>query len=620
MKKIIINLKRRTDRKESFLNNNPKLKDFDFLEAFDSKNITHHQLLNLGFGTHPFWKDPHHNRKITSGEVGCAISHMKAWKLCAESDSPLVIFEDDAVIVDKLFNESEIENLIGDGYNIIYLSHIEQIPDESKNVGEKYVKPKYPYNLHSYVVTPEAARILLSMNFDRMIIPADDFVARVLDKLNPIAYKEDVAVQLSRDESISDVEYSCEEDFFIDFNIHPLTVGTDRKKCIPLNDSGARMGIYPKNLGSGDIWQNDMSSPAGGRKINLLKEYIADLPDNDVVLFTDAYDVFYADDLDTITRRFLGFNSRILFSAEQYIWPDKSLADKFPESETKYRYLNSGTFIAEVGELKKVLDEDISDDEDDQLYYQKKFLSGEFDIKLDYEGYIFITHEEEVRKEGFQLYNPATNTMGCVYHGNGGNTAKIKFKELYKDFFPKLPTLYLPVYNNVDVIDRDMLVVNFMAQSQCEDLISIADRHGGWENLEGDKFPALEIRMSELGLFDEIKTHWEKELYPVIEKYWYPIEMYGLRDAFVMRYSIDTQTSLTNHHDASHVTGSVKLNDDYVGAELKFSRQNISNKDIPVGRAILFPGMVTHGHECTELESGVKYSLTMWTKRHPDDN
>ena len=67
------------------------------------------------------------------------------------------------------------------------------------------------------------------------------------------------------------------------------------------------------------------------------------------------------------------------------------------------------------------------------------------------------------------------------------------------------------------------------------------------------------------------------------------------------------------------VTGSVKLNNDYVGADLLFPRQNISNKDVPVGRAIIFPGQVTHGHECTELKSGIKYSLTMWTSRYSGD-
>ena len=82
---------------------------------------------------------------------------------------------------------------------------------------------------------------------------------------------------------------------------------------------------------------------------------------------------------------------------------------------------------------------------------------------------------------------------------------------------------------------------------------------------------------------------------------------------------MDTQTQLNLHCDASLVTGSVKLNDDYKGAELVFPRQKFSNKDVPVGKCILFPGQLTHGHECQELVSGVKYSLTIWTSRYSGD-
>jgi predicted 2-oxoglutarate/Fe(II)-dependent dioxygenase YbiX len=97
------------------------------------------------------------------------------------------------------------------------------------------------------------------------------------------------------------------------------------------------------------------------------------------------------------------------------------------------------------------------------------------------------------------------------------------------------------------------------------------------------------------------------------------MEMYGMRDAFVMKYSMDTQRKLNLHNDASLVTGSVKLNDNFEGGDLLFPRQGISNKDIPPGKMILFPGMVTHGHECTELTKGTKYSLTMWSSRYPGD-
>jgi len=622
MKKVVINLARRADRKKKFEEINHFLTDVEWLNALDMQNVSHDHLIQLGFDTNRLWRDPFHNRKMSKGEVGCFISHYYAWRHCVQLNEPIIIFEDDAKIDEARWNEERFAELVETGYNLIYLGYNEC--EEAYVIDDELVIPEYPYNLHAYIVTPKAARILLSTNAKNAIIPADDYVALMLKKkdtgLLPVAFKEDIVSQHSREVLGTDVEPYSESDWFIDFKIHPVTVGTDRQKCIPLNDSAARNGIYPVNIGKNDNWHNDMTQPAGGRKINLLREYIKTLPDHDVVLFTDAYDVFYADNLQTITERFVGFKTHALFSAERYCWPSEELSEEFPKSETPYRYLNSGTFIAEVGELKRIIVDEIDDDADDQLYYQHQFLYGKHDIKLDYEGYIFQTHEPEISKANNQLYNPLTKTSGCIYHGNGGNDAKNKFDSLYRQFFPKLPTLYLPTYGKFDILDRDMLVVDFMTQSQCEDLINIADTHGGWESLEYDKFPAREIRMKELGLWEELEKHWQKYLYPIIEEYWAPIEMYGLRDAFVMRYSTDTQTCLPYHHDASLVTGSVKLNDDYEGAELLFRRQGISNKDIPVGRAILFPGQVTHGHECTELLSGVKYSLTMWSKRNDYDN
>ena len=67
------------------------------------------------------------------------------------------------------------------------------------------------------------------------------------------------------------------------------------------------------------------------------------------------------------------------------------------------------------------------------------------------------------------------------------------------------------------------------------------------------------------------------------------------------------------------VTGSVKLNDDYEGATLIFPRQDVTNKDIPIGKMIVFPSQVTHGHYVDELQSGTKYSATFWTSRYKND-
>jgi hypothetical protein len=67
------------------------------------------------------------------------------------------------------------------------------------------------------------------------------------------------------------------------------------------------------------------------------------------------------------------------------------------------------------------------------------------------------------------------------------------------------------------------------------------------------------------------------------------------------------------------VSGSVKLNDNYQGAELTFPRQHFTNRHITRGIMLMWPGQVTHPHVCEPLEEGVKYSLTLWTKRFTQD-
>lgn len=52
--------------------------------------------------------------------------------------------------------------------------------------------------------------------------------------------------------------------------------------------------------------------------------------------------------LDAIIARFKAMeNTRVLFSAEPFCWPDAKLAAVYPNTEVANPYLNSGGFIGE---------------------------------------------------------------------------------------------------------------------------------------------------------------------------------------------------------------------------------------------------------------------------------
>lgn len=114
-------------------------------------------------------------------------------------------------------------------------------------------------------------------------------------------------------------------------------------------------------------------------------------------------------------------------------------------------------------------------------------------------------------------------------------------------------------------------------------------------------------------LFDLLKEHLHTNIYPLASEFW-QIPDFTLKDLFAVRYTMDTQRSLPTHHDDSFITGSVKLNNTYEGAELVFPRKDFTNKSIEVGDLLLWPGNITHLHKSTELISGDKYSLTIWTE------
>lgn len=613
MKKFVINLADRTDRMERFAEaNSYMLEEVHVMPAVDGRKMTYEELKKRGFDTDKYWRDPILKRGLTWGEVGCFLSHYDLWTRCAEDWEPYMIIEDDAIFhrhADSLATYLE-------GYDFLYLSHCEQEDDGVVPLTEELEKPCYPYWTTCYILTPEAARKLIGTDIRQNIIPVDEYLPRMLDKMNAAAFVNPPVTQVPREQGGTDVEPTKESDYVIDFRTYALTCGDNEDRMGALLESSRRSGVKLTNVIQHPWGGGSMEGPGGGQKLCNLKAWIQDncLDDHDVIVFTDAFDTFYCRDLETIVGRFLGFKTEILFSAEQYLWPDESL--RFPPSPTKFRYLNSGTFIGRVGEIKRMLTGEMSYTMDDQLFLQKQYLSGRFNAKLDHEGYIFATHDTmwEIRDDA--PYHPETKCFACIYHGNGGATAKDHFEALFTKAHPEQKYL---VVRDWEVIGQDMLLIDFMTPSQCQDWIDLSEHHGGWNPHPADKFPSHDIHLKNLGLWEEMEDHWKRVIAPITNKVWAPSLHYHLRKAFTMKYSQDTQKTLGFHTDASLVTGSVKLNDDYEGATLVFPRQNFNNKEIPVGKMILFPGPLTHGHYVEPLVSGTKYSATFWTSRFEGD-
>jgi hypothetical protein len=129
-------------------------------------------------------------------------------------------------------------------------------------------------------------------------------------------------------------------------------------------------------------------------KIIYLREHLLMLPNNPIICFTDAYDVFYLDNLETIYDKFISFNSDIVWSVEK-LYSHQLKGDlNFYESlqnTSDYKYINTGTFIGYKNSLLELLN----------------------DINLSIKDQQFLN---ELKKEGWELKSSAVDQTIISHH------------------------------------------------------------------------------------------------------------------------------------------------------------------------------------------------------------
>ena len=160
----------------------------------------------------------------------------------------------------------------------------------------------------------------------------------------------------------------------------------------------------------------------------------------------------------------------------------------------------------------------------------------------------------------------------------------------------------------------EMYAMPFLTPRYCRTLIDAAEASGAFEPDPGDPVPGMELSIARLSavVFEALQKDIGTRVWPQLQTEWRYIDYHGINDAFIIKYEVGGQESLRIHHDVAQVSMSVKLNDDYEGAELDFPRQGVSNATLAVGELLAWPSLVTHPHESLPIRGGVKYSLTIW--------
>ncbi len=164
------------------------------------------------------------------------------------------------------------------------------------------------------------------------------------------------------------------------------------------------------------------------------------------------------------------------------------------------------------------------------------------------------------------------------------------------------------------VVASEILMMPFWTAAMCSAVIDAAEAIGDFTTHPDDPVPGSEISLAVISprLYESLENDLGERIWPRLQEHWPLIDYCGLKDAFIIKYSLDSQRELRIHHDVAQVSASVKLNDSYEGAQLDFPRQSFTNEVVPVGSLLAWPSLVTHPHQTLPLMSGVKYGLTLW--------
>ncbi len=204
MKNFVINLRRQPEKYQSFLKRNAATKiAFEQFEASDGALLSREEVVAM--------KLVAPGAQFTTGAVGCAASHFRIWEQAVQSETPALVFEDDAVLrndiqerLDSLLPVLANWDYIALGYNTDMVLDLEWAPGMRSMMA---FQPKYPteanaavfqvsreqvaairlnncFGTPGYAVSPAGARKLLALCFPldnhSYAVPALNSTARVV--------------------------------------------------------------------------------------------------------------------------------------------------------------------------------------------------------------------------------------------------------------------------------------------------------------------------------------------------------------------------------------------------------------------------------------------------------
>ena len=133
-------------------------------------------------------------RKLTPGEIGCALSHVEVWRRIAsqETRTAAIVFEDDALLDDDAAERLRAYgSQLPPAWDLTYLGGIKM--GKAKRITRNVIVPECYLCTHGYMLTPQGAKRLLAQL--PVIGPIDHFMSECFRDVNTFAFQPSLAQQ-----------------------------------------------------------------------------------------------------------------------------------------------------------------------------------------------------------------------------------------------------------------------------------------------------------------------------------------------------------------------------------------------------------------------------------------
>ena len=217
-----------------------------------------------------------------------------------------------------------------------------------------------------------------------------------------------------------------------------IAYGTEKQAYFNLfMESCHRFGIEPVILGWGDKWAGTC------KKLISIRNFIIDLPTDEIVLSVDPFDVIFLSGLEEIEEKFRKLSIPFLcgalklrsFNAKVYDHEFNRTTWTTPETLTGYNYLNAGTWISTAGYASKLLKR-LTDDgqlqtcDIDQEVFTSLYIEDSSVMDIDWNCHLFynllftdfVTRRPDLTDLQYQdgrIRNRSTGSIPSVLHGSG---------------------------------------------------------------------------------------------------------------------------------------------------------------------------------------------------------